>query len=243
MKKVRKVFVLGLVVAMVASWRTCTGSTPASETAVAAGNDQNDPSIEYKEKAMAFCDSPNFPKTCGFLEQMNNPKEKDVANSVCTYCGTVWTLLPKRPPVTVTGHVSYWQYLSQTISLACRGPTRATTVFKKVDGARDDCFKLDGLPTSNLTSSNITRCELILSESYENEDEAAINGREINCVPCSTCQPGTCPLEKGTWYKDTVEFTIPDECPPSSEPLPVSIIVDPQMVVRLAAFDIQSISS
>lgn len=156
--------------------------------------------------------------------------------------GTVWTgwynssaQKNEYPPVTHTGHITYFQYLGRVLSLACQGPTTVSVVFKRLPEDQEGCIKLDPLPAKNV-SNEIERCEVVLpGGSQGNEDQAAARGETQNCVTCSTCKE--CPLETGKWYKDTATFTIPEKCPPDDYPWAAAIVIDPGVVVRLVSFE------
>lgn len=200
----------------------------------------------YLDRAKEYCESSDPPEVCDWVDNINDAREAFVFYTTVPFGGTVWTgwydsAIGKErfPPRNVSGHFSYWQYLGRGLSLGCRGPIRVIAVLKKTGGREEACVQLSG---ENLNSDNITRCELILPETYENEDEAAINAQETNCVTCSQCGgPGECPSEMGVWYKDIWEFDMPEKCPPFDGPSIPAIVIDPGAEFRLAKFDVESI--
>ena len=185
-----------------------------------------------------------MPNACGFVLD-GSPEDVKVASSVPIFAGTIWSgwynsdaQKNEYPPVTHTGNPSYFQYLGRVLSLACRGPTTVSVVFKRLPEGKEGCLKLASVSMKNV-STEISRCEVILpAGAKEDDDQTAARGETRNCVTCSTCTGATaCPIQNGKWYKDTATFNIPDRCPPDDWPWAAAVIIDPGVAVRIASFE------
>lgn len=104
------------------------------------GESEYDPSQEYLQAATTFCNSTLKPTQCAFVEDIGGP-ELNVTNSVCVYCGTIWTgwynpdvMAYQNPPLNIEGHPSYYQYLGKILSLGCTGNITVSAIFKYLNG-------------------------------------------------------------------------------------------------------------
>lgn len=226
----------------------CVLGLLAFAVCVAGQSSSDTGGADYIRTATQFCNMANYTEfKCGFSDEGGVGPDPGVKLPSGLFAGTMWSgwynsnlSKDEYPPVTHEGQSSYYQLLPRVVSVACHGPVEVSLIFKRTEsGGGGGCVKLDNLEENG----HITRCELILPESYDNEDEAAINATVGKCVECATCSrpEDRCPIETGKWYRDTATWNIPDKCPPSDQPLIASIVFDAQVVARIAAFDIYSV--
>ena len=174
-------------------------------------------------------------------------KDREVAiNEInCPQCGTVWGGWyeeneagtggsVKYPPNAIIGPgingAGYFQDFPRYLSLGCRGKkVELQAVYKLIYAGEEQNGSgpyYAGLDIGD--GQNMTKC------SRGSGSEPG----EID-VSCRVCSNGNqaCPIEKDTWYEDTMILDIPEQCPPSPDgPVMPSIFVNPYQTLNVSAF-------
>ena len=180
-------------------------------------------------------------------------KDREVAiNEInCPQCGTVWGGWyeeneagtggsVKYPPNAIIGPgingAGYFQFFPRYLSLGCRGKkVEVQAVYKLIDAGEEQngsgpYYAGLSLMGDSWYPQNLTRCSLG-------------SGPEGNTLSdCRECQQnasgeGECPIEKDTWYEDTMILDMPEQCPPSPDgPVMPSIFVNPYQTLNVSAF-------
>ncbi|KIZ02230.1 hypothetical protein MNEG_5725 [Monoraphidium neglectum] len=205
--------------------------------------------------ARAFCLSPAFRKlSCAYNGLMGADEAKATTANSCPLCGTVFAALPEPStlPKVVTGHISYDQYASSLVSLACKGDAVVRSVFNytKFDdsaapaGGGKECAYASLAPgTPDVKSTPIVRCQLELPAGPEPEAVRATRAKEGRCWKCDACSDGGgCPAAKGQWYSDSTVLSGLKGCSADFSkgysPVLAGIHVNPNTAFLLAKFEI-----
>merc|ERR1712176_1142434 len=153
-------------------------------------------------------------------------KDREVAiNEInCPQCGTVWGgwyqeneagtgSSVRYPPNAIIGPgingAGYFQFFPRYLSLGCRGKkVEFQAVYKLIDAGEE-----------------------------QNGSGPEPGEIDVNCIVCPN-NTQACPIEKDTWYEDTMILDIPEQCPGGDRPDSVmfSIFVNPYKTLNVSAF-------
>merc|ERR1711977_27904 len=210
----------------------------------------------YLEAATHFCKTmTNNNKQCGWVgvedPRYQNDREVKIDQIGCPDCGTVWGGWyeeneagtggsVKYPPNAIIGPgingAGYFQFFPRYLSLGCRGKkVEVQAVYKLIDAGEEQNgsgpyyagLSLDG---DSWSPQNLTRCSL---------GSGPVGNTLSDCRECqqNASGEGDCPIEKDTWYQDTMILDMPEQCPPSPDgPVMPSIFVNPYQTLNVSAF-------
>jgi len=198
-------------------------------------------------------------KQCGWVKMHDprdeNDREVKINQINCYTCGTVWGGWYQAneagtggsiryPPNAIIGPgirgAGYSQYFPRFLSLGCRGKkVEVQAVYKLIDAgeyANGSGPYYAGLSLRDPTSwypGNLTKQTCVAGSGPVPSNTAA------DCRECqqSASREGGCPLEKDTWYVDTMILDMPEQCPPSQDgPVMPSILVNAYQTLNVSAF-------
>ena len=195
-------------------------------------------------------------KQCGWVgmddPRYENDREVKIDQIGCPQCGTVWGGWYQEneagtggsvryPPNAIIGPgingACYFQFFPRYLSLGCRGKkVEVQAVYKLIDAGEEQNGSGPYYAGLSLTDTpwypkNLTRCSIGTGQEPSN-----------TAADCRECQQsasgeGGCPIEKDTWYMDTMILDMPEQCPPSQDgPVMPSIFVNPYQTLNVSAF-------
>ena len=210
----------------------CSFACPHAETMTPEEDHCGWVGVEAKEDASGVWNDPRY------------QKDREVAiNEInCPQCGTAWggweemhSGSVKYPPNAIIGPDTdgsgYFRDFPRYLSLGCRGKkVELQAVYKLIDAGEEQngSGPYDaGLEIGD--GQNMTKC----SRGSGSEPGEI----DVNCRVCSNGNQA-CPIEKDTWYEDTMILDIPEQCPPGDSPGGVmfSIFVNPYQTLNVSAF-------
>jgi hypothetical protein len=233
-------------IALLMGWLMATVAQETPQESTASFESEFEDSVQrYIKASQELCASADMPQQCDFVPE-GLSREGNITDIVCVWCGTIWQGPLGTAPTTRESHPNYPQLMGRIINLACQGRIKVELIFKRTDGG--GCFKLDeDLRFDDLDTNEVhTRCELELPDNIENEDEAAIQGKEINCldndawreiVDNKRCYTS---IENNKWYKHVVEINVPEKCPQDDWPVVPAAYIDAGTEVRIASYTVES---
>ena len=195
-------------------------------------------------------------KQCGWVgmddPRYENDREVKINQIGCPMCGTEWGgwyeaneagtgVSLRYPPNAIIGPgirgAGYSQYFPRFLSLGCRGKkVEVQAVYKLIDAGEEQNGSGPYYAGLSLTDTpwypkNLTRCSIGTGQEPSN-----------TAADCRECQQrasgeGGCPIEKDTWYMDTMILDMPEQCPPSQDgPVMPSILVNAYQTLNVSAF-------
>jgi len=213
----------------------------------------------YLEAATHFCETMTPEEDhCGWVGveakedasgvyDPRSQKDREVAiNEInCPQCGTVWGgwyqeneagtgSSVRYPPNAIIGPgingAGYFQFFPRYLSLGCRGKkVEFQAVYKLIDAGEEQNGSGPYYAGLQIEGMNMTKCSR-----GSGPEPGEI---DVNCIVCPN-NTQACPIEKDTWYEDTMILDIPEQCPGGDRPDSVmfSIFVNPYQTLNVSAF-------
>eukprot|EP00878_Enallax_costatus_P014913 GHUV01015613.1.p1 GENE.GHUV01015613.1~~GHUV01015613.1.p1 ORF type:complete len:182 (+),score=50.30 GHUV01015613.1:1256-1801(+) len=146
-------------------------------------------------------------------------------------------------PQEIDGHDTYYNIISNTLSLACRGRIIVRAVYKNIDLA-GACPSSSGprlMPPESGAKivTDVVRCELELPAGSGDEASRAVRAKEAKCW---RCPKGMCPNKVGVWYSEVYTMSVQgcdQKIDPKFgyDPLKVGMLVNPSQKVLVAKYE------